>query len=170
MIDDAQLQNLAQQLATYLKPLSQHLSTAESCTGGWIAKTITDINGSSSWFEAGIVTYSNAAKMTLLGVDESLLSQYGAVSQPVVEAMAKGALKNTHSDFAVAVSGIAGPAGGSEEKPVGLVHFSWVSNNGWLQSTQHIFEGNREAIRRQTVAMALHVLTEHLQNHSSPGG
>ena len=169
MINDSQLQALAQQLGNHLIASSQTLSTAESCSGGWIAKIITDINGSSSWFEAGIVSYSNAAKVNLLGVDESLLSQYGAVSQPVVEAMATGALQKTQTDFALAVSGIAGPGGGSKEKPVGLVHFGWASQQGWLKSAEHIFTGDREAVRRQTVAMALQVLIEQLASHS-PGG
>ncbi len=160
MYNDQQLQALAQQLGTHLVANSQTLSTAESCSGGWIAKCITDINGSSNWFEAGIVTYSNKAKTQLLDVKENLLLQHGAVSQPVVMAMVAGALTKTKTDFAVAVSGIAGPGGGSEEKPVGLVHFAWASKKGWLNTEQHVFSGDREAVRRQTVATALRGLIE----------
>jgi len=161
MPKDVQLQTFAQQLGDILVSKNHTLATAESCTGGMIAKIITDINGSSQWFEGSIVTYNNDAKINLLKVNESLLKQHGAVSQAVVEAMATGALQCFKSDFSVAVSGIAGPSGGSAQKPVGLVHIAWASAAGWRQSSQHIFTGNRDEIRRQTVAVALQGLLEY---------
>ncbi len=134
------------------------LATAESCTGGWIAKVLTDIAGSSVWFERGWVTYSNAAKQQDLDVPEALLVGCGAVSEPVVLAMARGALQRSGADFAVAVSGVAGPGGGTPEKPVGTVWTAWAWRGGEGPAARaecRQFPGDREAVRRQTVVFAL---------------
>ena len=138
------------------------LATAESCTGGMIAAACTDLAGSSAWFERGFVTYSNAAKTELLGVDAVLIAQYGAVSEPVARAMAFGAISNSHAQVSVAVTGVAGPAGGSLEKPVGTVWFGF-SASGQLLSEQKCFAGDRAAVRLATVHHALKRLIELLE-------
>jgi nicotinamide-nucleotide amidase len=157
--DDDRLVKLAREVGVWLAAKGEKLATAESCTAGWIAKAMTDVAGSSEWFVAGIASYSNGAKTALLGVPEKLLTGDGAVSQVVVEAMARGALERTGADRAVAVSGIAGPAGGTEEKPVGTVWFAWArrAEDGeiLLKTRMERFQGDREAIRRQTVGRAL---------------
>ena len=130
------------------------LATAESCTGGWIAKALTDVAGSSQWFDGGIVAYSNAAKTALLGVPGEVLAAHGAVSEEVVRAMAEGARRAFAADLAIAVSGIAGPGGGTSDKPVGIVHFAWATASG-VTAARRIFAGGRESVRRQTVALAL---------------
>lgn len=134
------------------------VATAESCTGGWIAKVLTDIAGSSAWFERGWVTYSNTAKQQDLGVTEALLASHGAVSEAAVLAMAHGALERSGVEFAVAVSGVAGPAGGTSAKPVGTVWTAWAwrteASAGSRAECSH-FPGDREAVRRQTVVLAL---------------
>lgn len=150
-----QMLETAQAVADFLIKEGRSLCLAESCTGGWIAKLLTDLPGSSRWFERGFVTYSNAAKMELLGVPKATLETYGAVSSETVLVMAQGALANSHADFAIAVSGIAGPDGGSPDKPVGLVWFAWAGPEGWLQSERQVFAGDREAVRRQAVLAAL---------------
>ncbi|GAB4203875.1 MAG: CinA family protein [Tibeticola sp.] len=135
------------------------LATAESCTGGLIAAACTDLAGSSAWFERGFVTYSNAAKTELLGVDATLIARHGAVSEPVARAMAEGALRHSPAQISIAVTGIAGPTGGSAEKPVGTVWFGWSlrGTGGALRTdTEHRhFTGDRAAVRAQTVAHAL---------------
>ena len=134
------------------------VATAESCTGGWIAKLLTDIAGSSQWFERGWVTYSNAAKQQELGVAPEVLEGHGAVSEPVVRAMAAGALARAGVEIAVAVSGVAGPGGGSAEKPVGTVWVAWAwqSPAGLrTEAAHHLLPGDRAAIRRQTALLAL---------------
>ncbi len=130
------------------------LATAESCTGGLIAGACTDLAGSSVWFERGFVTYSNAAKAELLGVDPALIAQHGAVSEPVARAMAAGAVARSHAQVAVAVTGVAGPGGGSAEKPVGTVWFGWALP-GQLVSEVRRFDGDRAAVRAATVQHAL---------------
>jgi len=135
------------------------VATAESCTGGGIAAAITDVPGSSSWFEYGLVTYANGAKQTLLGVPGDLLANDGAVSEPVVKAMAMGALQVSGADLAVAVSGIAGPDGGSPGKPVGRVWFAWAGQSK-VKTLCREFSGNRQAVRQQTVLCALEGLIE----------
>lgn len=130
------------------------LATAESCTGGLIAGACTDLAGSSAWFERGFVTYSNAAKTEQLGVDAALIATHGAVSEPVVRAMAQGALQYSHAQVAVAVTGVAGPSGGSADKPVGTVWFGWATPSGLLSEVQH-FAGDRAAVRAATVHHAL---------------
>jgi nicotinamide-nucleotide amidase len=136
------------------------LATAESCTGGMIAAALTDIAGSSDVVERGFVTYSDAAKTELLGVPAELIARVGAVSEEVARAMASGALAHAPVDLAVAVTGIAGPGGGSAEKPVGLVHFGLAQRGGPLRAEHHIFPGDRDAVRRATVERALQMLIE----------
>lgn len=138
------------------------LATAESCTGGLIAAHCTDLGGSSQWFERGFVTYSNAAKTELLGVDAALIDLHGAVSEPVARAMAAGALEHSAAQVAVAVTGIAGPTGGSADKPVGTVWLAWATPQG-LASEMRLFAGDRAAVRSATVHHALRVLVQRLQ-------
>ncbi len=138
------------------------LATAESCTGGLIAAACTDLAGSSSWFERGFVTYSNAAKTELLGVETSLITEFGAVSEPVARAMAGGALAHSHAQVAVAVTGVAGPGGGSPDKPVGTVWFGWATPAGLTSDVQH-FDGDRAAVRAATVRHALRRLLQLIQ-------
>ena len=155
---DAELRRLAERLGARLMDRRQVLATAESCTGGWIAKSVTDIAGSSDWFGYGIVSYSNPAKQELLGVTIPSLVGHGAVSEAVVREMAEGALRQGNADVSVAVSGVAGPGGGSPDKPVGTVWFAWaeLSDEGMRsRARRHRFEGDRDAVRRQTVAVAL---------------
>jgi len=137
------------------------LTSAESCTGGLISAVCTDLSGSSKWFERGFVTYSNAAKTALLGVDAALIAQYGAVSEPVVRAMASGALAHSHAQVAVAVTGVAGPTGGSADKPVGTVWLGWATPAG-VASQHCLFAGDRAAVRAATVHQALAHLLQQL--------
>jgi nicotinamide-nucleotide amidase len=145
------------------------LATAESCTGGGIAEAITRIAGSSAWFERGWVTYSNYSKEQELGVDAEVLAKQGAVSEAVVLAMAEGARLRAQTDWAVAVSGIAGPDGGSVEKPVGTVWLAWVGPDG-AYTEKHVFPGGREAVRKSTVEMALRGLLNKLELARSKKG
>ena len=149
-------------LAAQLSRRNQLLATAESCTGGWLAKVCTDRAGSSGWFERGFVTYSNAAKRELLGVQAETLARHGAVSRETVLEMVAGALAHSHAHWALAISGIAGPGGGSPEKPVGTVWFAWGGPGGWQLAREARFEGNRDAVREQAVATALQVLLQRL--------
>jgi nicotinamide-nucleotide amidase len=157
-------QVLAQQLAADLIRRQARVTTAESCTGGWIAKTLTDLPGSSAWFEFGFVSYGNHAKQAMLGVPEALLSEHGAVSQATVEAMVRGALAAAGADYAIAVSGIAGPEGGTADKPVGTVWIGWGGPAGDPVSECFLFEGDRDMVRRQTVSAALKGLTERIES------
>jgi len=157
-----ELSELSEQLAKLLLQQQQLLAVAESCTGGWLAKCLTDLPGSSQWFERGFVTYSNAAKQEMLGVRSATLLRTGAVSEAVVLEMANGVLTHSRADIAVAISGIAGPGGAVPGKPVGTVCFAWTAkDNIQLQATRH-FEGDREAVRRQSVACALQGLLDVL--------
>lgn len=149
------------ELAARLQERRLRLCTAESCTGGLIAARLTDMPGSSAWFECGWVTYSNAAKTHLLGVAPDLLESFGAVSAPVAEAMARGALASADADLAIAVTGIAGPGGGSPEKPVGLVWFAWARRGGGCRSAERVFPGSREEVRAAAAAWSLHQLLKH---------
>ena len=130
------------------------LACAESCTGGWITKLITDQPGSSTWFDRGFITYSDQAKHQMLGVPMQLLNQHGAVSQPVAEAMVAGAIKHSSAEFALAVTGIAGPDGGNVTKPVGTVWLAWAGTSGIYSCLRH-FNGNRNQIRKATAQVAL---------------
>jgi nicotinamide-nucleotide amidase len=154
------LEVLASKAGAALQQRRWRLVLAESCTGGWVAKSITDIAGSSAWFERGFVTYSNAAKEQQLGVSPALLAAHGAVSSPVVEAMATGALQASPAELAVAVSGIAGPDGGTPDKPVGLVWFGTAVRDGGVSSQSQVFPGDRDAVRRAAVAHALALIME----------
>jgi len=156
---DRDLEQLALQLGRALHARGLRLATAESCTGGWIAKAVTDVAGSSQWFDGGVVAYSNAAKAALLGVASEILAAHGAVSEETVRAMAEGARTRFAADFAVAVSGVAGPGGGSADKPVGTVHFAWATPAG-VTAARRVFAGNRESVRRQTVLLALERLVQ----------
>ena len=156
--DDTRLLKLARELGVWLAARDERLVTAESCTAGWIAKAVTDVAGSSDWFIGGIASYADEAKTVLLGVPPELLAAEGAVSEAVVEAMARGALERSGADRAVAVSGIAGPGGGTEEKPVGTVWFAWARADEEeikLKTRLEHFQGDRDAIRRQAVARAM---------------
>ena len=158
MMTDHELMQLSEVVGLALKQRGATLTTAESCTGGWVAKVITDIAGSSAWFERGFVTYSNEAKAQMIGVRESTLVQHGAVSEPVVVEMAIGALRAARADYAISVSGVAGPDGGSVEKPVGTVWFGVASVSGQGVTRRECFAGDREAVRRQATAYALNLL------------
>ncbi|EJN30269.1 hypothetical protein (competence- and mitomycin-induced) [Pseudomonas sp. GM84] len=145
---------LSTRLGEHLRRFNAQVTTAESCTGGGIAEAITRVPGSSAWFEAGYVTYSNAQKTRQLNVPEALFIEVGAVSQEVVEAMVRGAQAASSARFAVAVSGIAGPDGGSPAKPVGTVWLAWADGDRVFSERRH-FDGDRESVRRQTVIAAL---------------
>jgi nicotinamide-nucleotide amidase len=154
----------AEELASLLVARGWWLATAESCTGGMIAAACTDLAGSSAWFERGFVTYSNDAKMELLGVPASLIEQHGAVSEPVARAMAQGAVTHSPARVSVAVTGIAGPTGGTAAKPVGTVWFGY-SVDGQLTTELQCFAGDRAAIRTATVRHALAGLVRRLREH-----
>ncbi|MBC9741816.1 CinA family protein [Pseudomonas syringae pv. syringae] len=154
-----EITGLADTLGRLLGAMGAQVTTAESCTGGGIAEAITRIAGSSAWFEAGYVTYSNAQKTRQLGVPEVLFAQVGAVSQPVVEAMVRGAQCESGARFAVAVSGVAGPGGGSPDKPVGTVWLCWGKDDALIARRCH-FDGDRDQVRRRTVEAALHGLIQ----------
>ena len=163
-----EITQLAAELGRRLQVLNAHVSTAESCTGGGIAEAITRIAGSSAWFEAGYVTYSNRQKTRQLKVPAELFEQVGAVSREVVEAMVRGAQHASHARFAVAVSGIAGPDGGTPDKPVGTVCFAWAIRRDpgsapWVKTATHRFDGDRAAVRTQTIVTGLQTLVELLK-------
>lgn len=162
---DADLRDLATRVAARLTARNEQLVTAESCTGGWIGKACTDLPGSSRWFRGGAVTYANQVKTGWLGVEDDVLQRHGAVSEPTVRAMAEGALRLLGGDRCVAVSGIAGPDGGTVDKPVGTVWFAWSrrgpsSGSFTTVAVQERFDGGREAVRREAVRRALAGLLE----------
>ena len=157
---DKEIIELANLLGVALKQKSMKLVTAESCTGGGIAQAITEISGSSAWFDRGFVTYSNEAKVQMLQVKQSTLDQSGAVSKEVAIEMVEGALSNSNSDLAVSVTGIAGPDGGSEKKPIGTVYIAWKINGENAVCMMQIFSGDRAHIREQTVKCALKACLE----------
>ncbi len=162
------MQTLAERTNILLQQNNMMLSTAESCTGGWIAKVMTDIAGSSASFDRGFVTYSNAAKQDMLGVSREILETHGAVSLAVVEEMAKGALQYSLADISVAISGIAGPRGGSADKPVGTVCFAWAIKNGEINSSMQLFSGDRNAVRKQSAKFALQGVLQLLNPTCKP--
>jgi len=166
MSEDTAIRELSQDLVAALIAARKTLTTAESCTGGWIAKALTDVPGSSAAFSYGVVSYSNGAKETLLGVSNQTLVDNGAVSELTVAEMAEGALKLSGADISVAVSGVAGPAGGSDEKPVGTVCFAWaLCNNGRIKTDTDLrhLPGGRDAVRRQSVVHAMNGILDRLQ-------
>src|SRR6185312_7277884 len=152
---DESLHALAQTLAEALTQRREMLVSAESCTGGWIAKVLTDLPGSSAWFECGVVAYSYEAKEALLGVNAHTLEEHGAVSEETAVEMVSGALARFGATIAVAVTGIAGPSGGTPDKPVGTVWIAWKRRGGYAHAELFHFAGDREAVRRRTVAAAL---------------
>ncbi|MDA8128270.1 MAG: CinA family protein [Betaproteobacteria bacterium] len=159
-VSDEELHQLATEVADRLRARGWMLATAESCTGGWIGELLTSLPGSSHWYERGFITYANAAKVEMLGVPEDTLAAHGAVSEQTAAAMAAGALKHSHAQAALAVSGIAGPGGGTREKPVGLVCYGWALADGTVMSSTCRLDGDREEIRSRAVAAALRGLIE----------
>jgi nicotinamide-nucleotide amidase len=157
---DHELDVLARRVGEALTARGLWLATAESCTGGWIAEAVTAIAGSSGWFDRGFVTYSNAAKADMLGVRDDTLDTHGAVSEATVSEMAAGALARSRADLAVAVSGVAGPGGGSAAKPVGTVCLAWARRGAPTATTTVHLAGDRAAVRRQTVLLALQGVLE----------
>ena len=158
--DQNALEALAAEVGALLRANGQRLATAESCTGGWVAQALTAIAGSSVWFERGFVTYANEAKQEMLGVTPELLDAHGAVSEATAVSMATGALRHSHADWAVAITGIAGPDGGTADKPVGTVCFAWADNTGGCATETCRFAGDRREIRAKSVAHALNGVLE----------
>lgn len=154
MFEDTEIRAAVERAAKKLKAANAMLATAESCTGGWIAKALTELPGSSAWFAGGVVGYSNAAKIRLLGVDPLTLDTYGAVSEATVQEMALGALTRFEAEVSTAVSGVAGPDGGTDTNPVGTVWIAWAAVDA-VTARKFMFEGDREAVRRQSVIAAL---------------
>ena len=159
----ADLQTLSESVGAQLLSRGEWLATAESCTGGWVAQSITAIAGSSAWFDRGFVTYSNAAKQEMLGVTEATLERHGAVSEATARAMAQGAIAHSRADWAIAITGIAGPGGGSPEKPVGTVCFAWAQRDGGCEAQTCAFAGDRAAVREQSVIHALRGLLARIE-------
>lgn len=157
---DDDLQRIALDAGQHLRAARHMLVTAESCTGGWIAKVVTDIAGSSEWFDCGMAVYSYEAKQAMLGVQPQTLETHGAVSRETVIEMVSGALVHSGASIAVAVTGIAGPGGGAPDKPVGTVWIAWKRRGGYARAELFRFDGDRDAVRRQTVAAALHGLAD----------
>jgi nicotinamide-nucleotide amidase len=152
---ESELFKLAEKLGQRLQVNGKKMATAESCTGGGIAQAITEVPGSSVWFDRGFVTYSNSAKVQMLGVSPQTLEKWGAVSAETATEMAEGALTHSDADVAVAVTGIAGPEGGTSEKPVGTIFIAWAYKNGKSKVVKIQFAGNRQEIRAQTVERAM---------------
>ncbi|MFY0676379.1 MAG: nicotinamide-nucleotide amidase [Neptuniibacter sp.] len=158
------MQDLVKVIAAQLLQKKQVLATAESCTGGWIAQQLTAVAGSSDWFDCGFVTYSNDSKQQMLGVSEQSLIKYGAVSSNVVAEMAEGVLNHSQATMSVATSGIAGPGGGSDDKPVGTVWFAWAQKDEQTRSEKKCFSGDRESVRKQAVKYALQGILQNLSD------
>ncbi len=164
MDSDVDMKRLAERVGRHLLKARRGAATAESCTGGWIAKALTDIAGSSDWFTEGFVTYSNDSKVRRLGVPRAVLQRHGAVSEATVRAMAAGALRHSQAQVAVAVTGIAGPGGGVPGKPVGTIWLGWATRRGGairIHTALRHFRGDRETVRRKTVFAALQGLLSH---------
>lgn len=166
-MNQEELEALAAQVGALFAANGQRLVTAESCTGGWVAQCLTAIAGSSTWFDRGFVSYSNEAKREMLGVGMETLTAHGAVSEATAIAMARGALHNSHADWALAITGVAGPSGGSPGKPVGTVCFAWAGPESWEHSGERSetcqFNGSREVVRALSVAHALSVILRYAQ-------
>ena len=157
-----ELEILSERLGSALLARGEWLGVAESCTGGWLAQSVTAIAGSSTWFDRGFVTYSNAAKIDMLDVPETTLERHGAVSEATARAMAQGVLRHSRADWAVAITGVAGPSGGSPEKPVGTVCFAWAQKDGGCEAQVCQFTGERAAVREQSVRHALNGLLKRV--------
>ena len=160
--DQACLEALAEAGGKALRANGLRLSAAESCTGGWVSQCVTAVAGSSDWFERGFVTYSNEAKQEMLGVPAEVLIRHGAVSEAAAAAMATGALTHSRADWALAITGIAGPTGGTPEKPVGMVCFAWAGSAGEVIVATRRFQGDRRAVRAQSVEYALSEMLRHV--------
>lgn len=167
MISDQKLSLLATKLGDSLIQRGIMLASAESCTGGWIGQTITAIPGSSKWYERGFITYSNLSKQEMLGVDEHLLRKFGEVSEQIASEMAVGAICNSPAQLSIAVTGIAGPGGATEGKPVGMICHGWAIKAGLVKSSVCMLKGDRESIRKQAVAIALQGAIDLLRETSS---
>jgi nicotinamide-nucleotide amidase len=161
-VSDTELDELAAELGEKLRARGWMLATAESCTGGWVGQVITALPGSSHWYERGFITYANIAKQEMLGVPAETLETYGAVSEETASAMAAGALEHSHAQATLAISGIAGPGGGTPQKPVGLVCYGWALADGTRLSSTCRLDGDREEIRSRAVAAALRGLIDLL--------
>lgn len=161
-VSNEELHQLATELGERLRARGWMVATAESCTGGWVGELLTSLPGSSAWFERGFITYANAAKQEMLGVPAATLEAFGAVSEETAQAMASGALAHSHAQAALAISGIAGPGGGTPQKPVGLVCYGWALADGTQMSSTCRLDGDREEIRSRAVAAALRGLIELL--------
>lgn len=159
-VSDEELHQLARELGDKLLARGWMLATAESCTGGWVGQLLTSLPGSSHWYERGFITYANDAKIEMLDVPAELIANYGAVSEETASAMAAGALAHSHAQAALAISGIAGPGGGTPHKPVGLVCYGWALADGTVLSSTCRLDGDREEIRSRAVAAALRGLIE----------
>jgi nicotinamide-nucleotide amidase len=162
------MEKLAKKIGAVLRSANQMLATAESCTGGWAAQVVTSVPGSSGWFERGFISYSNEAKRELLGVRKVTLKESGAVSEETAREMALGALARSKATVSLAITGVAGPGGGSRAKPVGTVCFAWATGSGVRSETRH-FKGGRESVRRQSVVHALEGVIELLEEKSPRG-
>ena len=160
---EREISRLVRELGPLLLERGETLALAESCTGGWVGQAITALPGSSGWFDAGFVTYSNNAKTQVLGVHPQTLSKHGAVSAETAVEMAEGALERGQTDWSLAVTGIAGPTGGTLTRPVGTVLFAWASRDGMREAETRRFDGDRRAVRMQSVAHALEGLLKHLR-------
>jgi nicotinamide-nucleotide amidase len=160
---EAKLEGILNRLAALLGERGWKMASAESCTGGWVAKSCTDLAGSSTWFDRGFITYSNEAKEQMLGVSPQALETHGAVSEVVAGQMAAGAQQNAGVEVAVSTTGIAGPDGGTAEKPVGLVHFGWCICDQPVVCDAVVFKGDRNAVRQQTVLHVLQGLVSRLE-------
>ncbi|MGD8784218.1 MAG: CinA family protein [Thioalkalispiraceae bacterium] len=159
--DDDELYEVAYQLGRRLTDQGSWLAIAESCTGGWLGKILTDVKGSSHWFDRGFITYTNQAKHELLGVSEETLAENGAVSEATALEMARGVIAHSHADYSVAITGIAGPGGASHDKPLGTVWLAWAGANDFVHSECYHFQGNREQVRRQAVQSAALGVIKH---------
>lgn len=159
---DKPLDRMIEELAVQAKSKQIRIATAESCTGGWVAQELTALAGSSEWFECGFITYSNEAKQSMLNVPQVLFASDGAVSEPVVIAMASGAVQNSKADLSVSISGVAGPGGGSPEKPVGTVWLAWYLKGCEVETCLYEFQGDRQDVRRQAVTQAIKGLIKQL--------
>ena len=160
-----ELETLAEQVGAALQGRGLMLASAESCTGGWVGEAVTAVAGSSQWYERGFITYTNESKQEMLGVSEKTLSEYGAVSEQTVREMVAGALKHSHAQVALAISGIAGPGGAIPTKPVGTVCIAWALRSGAARSQTFHFSGDRNAVRRQAVVAALQGALELIDEH-----
>ena len=163
-ITNEEIAGVAQQLGAALEQHKQKLVTAESCTGGWVGSVVTSVPGSSRWYDRGFITYSNTSKREMLGVSAELIARYGAVSEQTARAMVEGALDKSQAQFALSITGIAGPGGGSEEKPVGLVWFAWSSKSRETRSRSCQFGGDRANVRKHAVHHALQGMLDYIDS------